>query len=158
MGSKVTIDSATLMNKGLEGHRSALALRCPYDQIDVLVHPESIVHSLVEFVDGGLLAQMGRPDMKLPIQYALTYPDRLPMAGKRLDLAAIRSLQFEHPDEARFPALRLARGAGVAGQTYPTVLSAADDEAVAAFLRGDLRFVESRWSSNRRWGCTSLFP
>ena len=142
MGSKITIDSATMMNKGLEVIEAHWLFALPYDQIDVLVHPESIVHSLVEFVDGGLLAQLGLPDMKLPIQYALTYPDRLPMAGTRLDLAAIRALQFEHPDEARFPALRLAREAGIAGQTYPTVLSAADDEAVAAFLRGALRFVD----------------
>jgi 1-deoxy-D-xylulose-5-phosphate reductoisomerase len=142
MGGKITVDSATLMNKGLEVIEAHWLFGLPYERIDVIVHPESIVHSLVEFVDGGSMAQLGLPDMKLPIQYALTYPDRVPMAGKRLDLAAIGGLHFENPDETRFPALRLARDAGIAGRTYPTVLSAADDESVAAFLRGALRFVD----------------
>jgi 1-deoxy-D-xylulose-5-phosphate reductoisomerase len=142
MGSKITIDSATLMNKGLEVIEAHWLFGLPYDHIDVIVHPESIVHSLVEFVDGGVIAQLGLPDMKLPIQYALTYPDRAPAPGPRLDLTAIGALHFEQPDEAKFPALRLAREAGIAGQTYPTVLSAADDEAVAAFHRGTLRFVD----------------
>jgi 1-deoxy-D-xylulose-5-phosphate reductoisomerase len=142
MGGKITVDSATMMNKGLEVIEAHWLFGLPYDRIDVIVHPESIVHSLVEFVDGGFMAQLGLPDMKLPIQYALTYPDRVPLAGKRLDLAAIGGLHFEIPDETRFPALRLARDAGIAGRTYPTVLSAADDEAVAAFLRGALRFVD----------------
>ncbi len=142
MGGKITVDSATLMNKGLEVIEAHWLFGLPYDRIDVIVHPESIVHSLIEFVDGGFMAQLGLPDMKLPIQYALTYPDRVPLAGNRLDLTAIGALHFEHPDEARFPALRLARDAGIAGRTYPTVLSAADDEAVAAFLRGALRFVD----------------
>jgi 1-deoxy-D-xylulose-5-phosphate reductoisomerase len=114
----------------------------PYEQIDVLVHPESVVHSLVEFVDGGHMAQLGLPDMRVPIQYALTYPDRMKLSTHRLDLAEISSLHFEHPDVERFPALRLAREAGIAGRTYPTVLSAADDEAVSSFLAGDLRFVD----------------
>lgn len=142
MGGKITVDSATLMNKGLEVIEAHWLFGIPYKRIDVLVHPESIVHSLVEFADGGVMAQLGLPDMKLPIQYALTYPDREPMAGDRLDLAAIGALHFELPDESRFPALRLAREAGVAGGTYPTALSAADDEAVAAFLRGELRFSD----------------
>jgi 1-deoxy-D-xylulose-5-phosphate reductoisomerase len=142
MGGKITVDSATMMNKGLEVIEAHWLFGLPYDRIDVIVHPESIVHSLVEFVDGGFMAQLGLPDMKLPIQYALTYPDRVPLSGKRLDLAAIGELHFEIPDETRFPALRLARDAGIAGRTYPTVLSAADDEAVAAFLRGALRFVD----------------
>jgi 1-deoxy-D-xylulose-5-phosphate reductoisomerase len=142
MGGKITVDSATMMNKGLEVIEAHWLFGLPYDLIDVIVHPESIVHSLVEFVDGGFIAQLGLPDMKLPIQYALTYPDRVPLSGKRLDLAASGELHFEIPDETRFPALRLARDAGIAGRTYPTVLSAADDEAVAAFLRGALRFVD----------------
>ena len=142
MGDKITVDSATLMNKGLEIIEAHWLFGLPYDQIDVLVHPESIIHSLVEFVDGGQMAQLGFPDMRLPIQYALTYPDRVHQSGRFLDLAEIGSLHFELPDVERFPALRLARQAGIAGRTYPTVLSAADDEAVAAFLSGDLRFPE----------------
>ena len=142
MGAKITIDSATLMNKGLEIIEAQWLFNVPYDQIDVLVHPESIVHSLVEFVDGSQIAQLGLPDMRLPIQHALTYPERVRHSGQRLELTEIGSLHFEPPDSNRFPALRLARQAGIAGQTYPTVLSAADDEAVAAFLAGDLRFPE----------------
>ena len=142
MGGKITVDSATMMNKGLEIIEAHWLFGLPYDRIDVVVHPECIVHSLVEFVDGAFLAQLGLPDMKLPIQYALTFPDRVPLPAQRLDLAMIGDLHFENPDEAKFPALRLAREAGLAGRTYPTVLSAADDEAVAAFLRGALRFVD----------------
>jgi 1-deoxy-D-xylulose-5-phosphate reductoisomerase len=142
MGSKVTIDSATLMNKGLEIIEARWLFDLAYDQIEVLIHPESIVHSLVEFVDGAQVAQLGLPDMRLPIQYALTYPNRAPLRGKRLDLAAIGALHFEKPDLARFPALRLARQAGEAGRTYPTVLSAADHEAVAAFVGGALAFAD----------------
>jgi 1-deoxy-D-xylulose-5-phosphate reductoisomerase len=114
----------------------------PYEKIEVLVHPESIVHSLVEFVDGAQIAQLGLPDMRLPIQYALTYPERLNLSTHRLDLAEIGSLHFEQPDTQQFPALRLAREAGIAGRTYPTVLSAADDEAVKAFLAGGVRFTD----------------
>lgn len=142
MGAKITVDSATLMNKGLEVIEAHWLFALPYNQIEVLVHPESIVHSLVEFVDGGLIGQLGLPDMRLPIQYALTYPDRVPLSGQRLELAHIGALHFEAPDEKRFPALRLARDAGIAGRTYPTVLSAADDEAVGAFLAGNLRFSD----------------
>jgi 1-deoxy-D-xylulose-5-phosphate reductoisomerase len=142
MGDKITIDSATLMNKGLEIIEAHWLFDLPYDQIDVLVHPQSVVHSLVEFVDGGQIAQLGLPDMRLPIQYALSYPDRLNLSTKRLNLAEIGALHFEQPDTDRFPSFRLAREAGIAGRTYPTVLSAADDEAVKAFLAGDLRFVD----------------
>jgi len=142
MGGKITVDSATLMNKGLEIIEAHWLFDLPYDQIDVLVHPESIVHSLVEFVDGAQLAQLGFPDMRVPIQYALTYPERMHLATERLDLAEVRMLHFEQPDTERFPALRLARDVGIAGRTYPTVLSAADDEAVAAFLVGELRFTD----------------
>jgi 1-deoxy-D-xylulose-5-phosphate reductoisomerase len=142
MGDKITVDSATLMNKGLEIIEAHWLFNLPYDQIDVLVHPESIIHSLVEFVDGGQMAQLGLPDMRLPIQYALTYPERVCQSGRRLELAEIGSLHFELPDNDRFPALDIARQAGIAKQTYPTVLSAADDEAVTAFLAGELRFPD----------------
>jgi 1-deoxy-D-xylulose-5-phosphate reductoisomerase len=142
MGDKITVDSATLMNKGLEIIEAHWLFGLSYDQIDVLVHPESVVHSLVEFVDGGLIAQLGLPDMRVPIQYALTYPGRMKLSTQRLDLAEVGALHFERPDTERFPGLRLAREAGIAGRTYPTVLSAADDEAVKAFLGGDLRFVD----------------
>ena len=142
MGDKITVDSATLMNKGLEIIEAHWLFGLPYEQIEVLVHPESVVHSLVEFVDGGLIAQLGLPDMRVPIQYALTYPDRMKLSTHRLNLAEIGALHFEQPDVERFPALRLAREAGAAGRTYPTVLSAADDEAVQSFLAGDVRFVD----------------
>jgi 1-deoxy-D-xylulose-5-phosphate reductoisomerase len=142
MGGKITVDSATLMNKGLEVIEAHWLFNIPYEQIDVVVHPESVVHSLVEFVDGSQIAQLGLPDMRLPIQYALTYPERLSRSGARLRLAETGALHFEAPDEARFPCLKIAREAGVAGSTYPTVMSAADDEAVAAFLGGRLRFVD----------------
>ncbi|MBA3416804.1 MAG: 1-deoxy-D-xylulose-5-phosphate reductoisomerase [Chloroflexia bacterium] len=142
MGGKITVDSATLMNKGLEVIEARWLFAMPLDRIDVVVHPESIVHSLVEFVDGSLLAQLGPPDMRLPIQYALTFPERIPNACPRLSLVEVAALHFEAPDLSRFPALRLAREAGEAGATYPTVLSAADDVAVDAFLGGRLRFVD----------------
>lgn len=142
MGAKITIDSASLMNKGLEVIEAHWLFEMPYEQIDVLVHPESIIHSIVEFVDGSQLAQLGLPDMRTPIQYALSYPNRLPRAGDRLDLQKAGSLNFMPPDMQRFPCLRLAREAGIAGSTYPTVLSAADDVVVAAFLDGKIRFQE----------------
>lgn len=142
MGSKITIDSATLLNKGLEIIEAHWLFGLPYDRIEVVVHPESVVHSLVEFVDGGLMAQLGVPDMRLPIQYALTYPERAPLPSKRLRLSELGALHFEEPDLTRFPALRIAREAGIAGLTYPTVLSAADEEAVGAFLAGALRLVD----------------
>ncbi|HEY8448778.1 MAG TPA: 1-deoxy-D-xylulose-5-phosphate reductoisomerase [Thermomicrobiales bacterium] len=140
MGGKITVDSATLMNKGLELIEAQRLFGIPYDRIEVVVHPESIVHSIVEFADGSQLAQLSLPDMRLPIQYALTFPDRLPSPCQRLDLTAIGALHFEPPDTNRFPALSLSRSAGVAGQTYPTVLSAADEVAVEAFLAGQLSF------------------
>jgi 1-deoxy-D-xylulose-5-phosphate reductoisomerase len=142
MGPKITIDSATLMNKGLEIIEAHWLFSLPYEQIEVVVHPESVVHSLVEFIDSGHTAQLGLPDMRVPIQYALTYPERMKLTTRRLDLAEVGALHFERPDADRFPALRIAREAGIVGRTYPTVLSAADDEAVRAFLAGDLRFVD----------------
>jgi 1-deoxy-D-xylulose-5-phosphate reductoisomerase len=142
MGGKITVDSATMMNKGLEIIEAHWLFGLPYERIEVVVHPESVVHSLVEFVDGSQVAQLGLPDMRLPIQYALMYPDRLPLAGPRLSLTEVSALHFEPPNEARFPALAIARQAGIAGRTYPTVLSAADDEAVLAFLDGELKFID----------------
>ncbi|MGH2532486.1 MAG: 1-deoxy-D-xylulose-5-phosphate reductoisomerase [Thermomicrobiales bacterium] len=140
MGGKITIDSATMMNKGLELIEAHWLFDVPYGRIDVLVHPESIIHSLVEFRDGSQIAQLSLPDMRLPIQYALTYPDHLPGPCRRLSLAEVGALHFEPPDVERFPALRLARDAGVAGSTYPTVLSAADEVAVDAFVGGRIAF------------------
>jgi len=142
MGGKITIDSASLMNKGLEVIEAHWLFGIPYDRIEVLIHPESIVHSLVEFRDGSQIAQLSLPDMRLPIQYALTYPEHAPSPCQSLSLADVGTLRFAAPDPARFPALALARQAGESGLTFPTVLSAADEVAVAAFLAGRLRFVD----------------
>ncbi len=140
MGHKITIDSATLMNKGLELIEAHWLFGIPFDSIEILVHPESIVHSLVEFVDGSQIAQLGLPDMRLPIQYALSHPDRLASNCRSLSLTEIKELHFEEPDRDRFPSLTIARDAGVAGSTYPTVLSAADEIAVSAFAQGVTTF------------------
>ena len=142
MGAKITIDSATMMNKGLELIEAHILFGVPYDRIEVVVHPESIVHSLVAFTDGSQIAQLSHPDMRLPIQYALTYPAHVGSACRPLSLTEIGSLHFEEPDILRFPALRLAREAGVAGTSFPTVLSAADEVAVAAFADERIRFVD----------------
>jgi 1-deoxy-D-xylulose-5-phosphate reductoisomerase len=142
MGAKITIDSATMMNKGLELIEAHILFGVPYDRIEVVVHPESIVHSLVAFTDGSQIAQLSHPDMRLPIQYALTYPAHVESACRPLSLTEIGSLHFEEPDILRFPALRLAREAGVAGTSFPTVLSAADEVAVAAFADERIRFVD----------------
>jgi len=142
MGPKVTLDSATLMNKGLELIEAHWLFGYPAAQLEVLIHPQSIVHSLVEFVDGGLLAQLGVPDMRLPIQYALTWPARRPLPLEPLDLARLRSLEFLTPDQDRFPALRLARSAMDAGGTLPAVLNAANEVAVSRFMTGAIRFPE----------------
>jgi 1-deoxy-D-xylulose-5-phosphate reductoisomerase len=139
MGERVTIDSATLANKGLEVIEAHYLFNVPYDQIQVVVHPTSIVHSLVEFVDGSLLAHMGEPDMRIPIQYAITYPDRAEGAG-RFSLAG-RTLEFEEPDTDVFRALALAYEAGRAGGPAPCVFNAADEVAVAAFLAGQIPFL-----------------
>jgi 1-deoxy-D-xylulose-5-phosphate reductoisomerase len=140
MGRKITIDSATLFNKGLEMIEARWLFGVPMEQVDVVVHPQSIVHSLVEFVDGSQLAQLSHSDMCFPIQYAVTYPDRLPNRLRPLNLAEVGSLQFEAPDPERFPALRLAREAGMAGGTLPAVLNAANEIAVPAFLDGKIPF------------------
>lgn len=136
MGGKITIDSATLMNKGLEVIEAHWLFDVPFERIDVIIHPQQVIHSMVEFEDSSVIAQMGTPDMRLPIQYALTYPDHLESPCTPLDFAQMSALTFEQPDETRFPSLRIAREAGIAGQTYPSVLSAADEVAVAAFLAG----------------------
>ena len=141
MGSKITIDSATLMNKGLEVIEAHWLFGVDAANIDVVVHPQSIIHSMVEFSDGSVKAQMGVPDMKIPIQYALTYPDRLAADYERADLARIGSLTFEAPDLATFPCLRLAYDALDAGGTAPACMNATNEIAVAAFLRGEIRFT-----------------
>ena len=141
MGPKVTIDSATLMNKGFEILEVRWMFDMPLEKIEVLVHHQSIIHSLVEFEDGSLLAQLGVPDMTLPIQYAFTYPDRMPSSSERLDLAEMGQLTFGRPDLAKFPALRLAQEATGTGGTMPAVLSGADEVAVQAFLDRRLPFV-----------------
>ena len=141
MGRKVTIDSATLMNKGLEIIEASWLFSLPEEKIDVLVHPQSLVHSMVEYVDGSILAQLSLPDMGLPIQYALTYPERWPTRRQRLDLAASPALEFEAPDAARYPCLALAREALRRGGTHPAALNAADEIAVEGFLEGRLSFA-----------------
>ncbi len=141
MGPKITIDSATMMNKALEIIEARWLFGLEPDQIEVLIHPQSIVHSLVEFRDGSVIAQMGHPDMRVPIQYALTWPERLESDVRKLDLAEVRSLTFEAPDPARFPALELGHRAVRAGGTMGAVLNAANEVAVEAFLAGKLRFT-----------------
>jgi 1-deoxy-D-xylulose-5-phosphate reductoisomerase len=140
MGRKITIDSATLFNKGLEMIEARWLFGIPMHQVDVVIHPQSIVHSLVEFVDGSQLAQLSHSDMCFPIQYAVTYPDRLPNRLRPLNLAEVGSLHFEAPDSEKFPALRLAREAGATGGTLPAVLNAANEIAVPAFLDGKILF------------------
>jgi 1-deoxy-D-xylulose-5-phosphate reductoisomerase len=142
MGKKITIDSATMMNKALEIIEARWLFDLSPDQIDVVIHPQSVVHSLVEFVDGSVVAQMSPPDMKLPIQYALTWPERTESPARRLDLTEPVSLEFEPPDEDRFPALALGREVAAAGGTAGAVLNAANEAAVASFLAGELSFME----------------
>jgi 1-deoxy-D-xylulose-5-phosphate reductoisomerase len=143
MGAKITIDSATMMNKGLEVIEAQVLFDMSYDDIDVLLHRESIIHSMVEFHDTSVMAQLGTPDMRVPIQYALSYPDRLPRKqAKRLNLVEIGKLHFEEMDLQRFRALQLAYDAGRAGGSMTTVLNAANEAAVAMFLNGDIRFLQ----------------
>jgi len=140
MGPKITVDSATLMNKGLEVIEAHHLFGVGFDAISVCIHPQSVVHSLVEFVDGSLKAQLGRPDMRLPIAVALCYPERLPDAVQAPALEDLSGLEFHPLDEARFPSVRLAREAGAAGGGHPAVLNAANEEAVNAFLGGQIPF------------------
>jgi 1-deoxy-D-xylulose-5-phosphate reductoisomerase len=141
MGAKITVDSATLMNKGLELIEAHELFGVPYDRIEVVVHPQSTVHALVRFRDGALLAHLGEPDMRVPISFALTYPDRAVTPARRLDLDVPLTLDFMPPDTSAFPALRLAREAGEAGGTATCTLNAANEVAVQAFLDGRLRFT-----------------
>ena len=140
MGAKITIDSASLLNKGLEIIEAHWLFQVPYSAISVIVHPESIVHSMVEFHDGSIKAQLGVPDMRLPIQYAIGFPDRLPESHAPLDIRTLTRLNFEQPDDRRFPLLAAARAAGAAGGTAPATLCGADDAATAWFIEGDGRF------------------
>ncbi|MBR5605731.1 MAG: 1-deoxy-D-xylulose-5-phosphate reductoisomerase, partial [Verrucomicrobia bacterium] len=156
MGRKITLDSATLFNKGLEMIEARWLFNMGIEKVSVLVHPQSIVHSMVEFVDGSILAQLSTPDMCLPIQYALTWPERVQSTRVQTDFAAIGTLTFENPDEDRFPALRLAREAGLKGGTLPCVLNAANEIAVESFINSKLRFdqistlVEDVMSAHQR--------
>jgi 1-deoxy-D-xylulose-5-phosphate reductoisomerase len=142
MGAKISVDSATLMNKGLELIEAHYLFGLPSERIDIVIHPQSTVHSLVEFVDGSVLAQLGPPDMRIPIAYALAWPERLATPAERLDLAALGRLDFEAPDLARFPALKIARAAMEAGGAAPVVLNAANEVAVDSFLKGRIRFLD----------------
>ncbi len=142
MGPKVTVDSATLMNKGLEILETHRVFDVPIERIEVVVHPQSLVHSFVEFVDRSMMAQLSEPDMRLPIQYAMTYPERLAGRVEPLDLLSMGTLTFEPPDEQRFPCLRLAKEAGRAGGAAPCALNAANEIAVQAFLERRIRFTD----------------
>jgi 1-deoxy-D-xylulose-5-phosphate reductoisomerase len=141
MGAKISVDSATMMNKGLELIEAHHLFGLPSERIDILVHPQSVIHSMVEYVDGSVLAQLGSPDMRIPIAHALAWPDRMETPAERLDLARIGSLSFEQPDLDRFPALRVAREALEAGGAAPIALNAANEEAVAAFLERRIGFL-----------------
>jgi len=145
MGQKITIDSATLMNKGLEVIEAQWLFGVPTDQIDVHIHPESIVHSMVEYIDGSVIAQLGIPDMTIPIAYALAYPERLPVKNPPLDLFHLQKLSFYPPDTGRFPCLRLAYEACAQGATMPAVLNAANEVAVKAFLEEKIGFLDIAW-------------
>ena len=141
MGRKITVDSATLVNKGLEVMEAKWLFDVEPEQIQVVVHPQSIIHSVVGYVDGGIMAQLGMPDMKLPIQYALFYPDRRPMDGRRVDFFALKSISFEEPDIKTFRGLQLAYDAIAAGGSMPTVFNAANEKAVGLFLDKKIRFL-----------------
>jgi 1-deoxy-D-xylulose-5-phosphate reductoisomerase len=142
MGPKITIDSATLMNKGLEVIEAHYLFDLDYPMIDVVVHPESVIHGIAEYTDGSMIAQLAAADMRLPIQLALGYPDRLPAGIRELDLAALGRLTFEPLDREAFPAVDLAYRAGRMGATYPAVLNAANEVAVMAFLSGKIRLIQ----------------
>jgi 1-deoxy-D-xylulose-5-phosphate reductoisomerase len=142
MGRKITVDSATLANKGLELIEAHYLFDMPYERIDVVVHPSSVVHALVTFRDGAALAHLGYPDMRVPISFALTYPDRRETPVRQLDLSAGLTLEFEPPDLERFPLLQLAREAGERGGTFPCAFNAANEVAVSAFLEGRIGFLD----------------
>lgn len=142
MGKKITVDSATLVNKGLEVIEAKWLFGVDAEQIQVIVHPQSIIHSMVEYVDGGIMAQLGMPDMKLPIQYALFYPDRRPMDGKRVDFYTLSSISFEQPDRETFQGLSMAYDAIRVGGSMPAVFNAANEKAVSLFLNKKIKFLE----------------
>ena len=142
MGAKISVDSATMMNKGLELIEAHHLFGVPSDRLDILVHPQSVIHSMVEYVDGSVLAQLGSPDMRIPIAHALAWPQRMETPAERLDLATIGTLSFEKPNPERFPALRVARTALEAGDAAPIVLNAANEEGVAAFLARRIGFLD----------------
>jgi 1-deoxy-D-xylulose-5-phosphate reductoisomerase len=142
MGKKITIDSSSMMNKGLEVIEAKWLFNIDINKIDVLIHPQSVVHSMVEFIDGSVIAQMGIPDMRTPIAYALTYPERINIKLENLDLSKIKHLEFRKPDLKRFPCLRLAYEAAICGGTMPVVLNAANEIAVEAFIRKKINFVD----------------
>jgi 1-deoxy-D-xylulose-5-phosphate reductoisomerase len=142
MGRKITIDSSTMVNKGLEVMEARWLFDVDYDQIEVVVQPQSIIHSMVQFVDGAILAQLGTPDMKVPIEYALFYPERRSLQGDRLDFGALKSITFEKPDYEVFRGLSLALTAGKTGGTMPTVFNAANEKAVAKFLNREIGYMD----------------
>ena len=142
MGAKISVDSATLMNKGLELIEAHYLFGLPSNQLEIVIHPQSVIHSMVEFIDGSVLAQLGSPDMRIPIASALAWPERMATPAQKLDLTIIARLDFEAPDVQRFPALGLARDALEAGGAAPIVLNAANEVAVGSFLAGDIRFPE----------------
>jgi 1-deoxy-D-xylulose-5-phosphate reductoisomerase len=142
MGAKISVDSATLMNKGLELIEAHHLFALPSERIDIVIHPQSVVHSLVEFIDGSVLAQLGSADMRIPIAYALAWPERMPSPAERLSLSTVGRLDFEAPDLERFPALRIAREVLEAGGAAPIILNAANEVAVTRFLAGQLGFGE----------------
>jgi 1-deoxy-D-xylulose-5-phosphate reductoisomerase len=140
MGNKITIDCATMMNKGLEVIEAHWLFHMPTERIDVVIHPQSIIHSMVEFIDGSIKAQLGLPDMKIPIQYALTYPDRVQLNGGRIDFPKLHMLTFLTPDREKFRCLQLAYDALALGGTAPTIMNAANEVAVQAFLERKIAF------------------
>jgi len=164
MGAKISIDSATLMNKGLELIEASYLFDRPSTEIDIVVHPQSIIHSMVEYIDGSVLAQLGSPDMRTPIAYAMGWPDRMAAPVERLDLTKMSGLTFFEPDTVKFPALRLAREALQAGGKAPCVLNAANEIAVAAFLEGQIKFldipriVESALEQHAALSCFGTLP
>lgn len=142
MGKKITIDSATMMNKGLEVIEARWLFGVSFEEIQVVIHPQSIIHSMVQYADGSILGHLGKTDMRIPIQYALTYPDRWENHLERIDFARLAQITFEAPDLERFPCLKIAYQAGRAGSTYPTVMNAANEVLVKRFLQGELQFLE----------------
>lgn len=158
MGAKISVDSATLMNKGLELIEAYHLFAMPESQIEIIVHPQSVIHSMVGYIDGSVLAQMGDPDMRTPIAYSLAWPERMPAPVQPLDFAAIATLTFEAPDSERFPALRLARESLRLGGTAPTVLNAANEIAVAHFLKGELPFLEIAGTVERTLEAIAVEP